>query len=174
MSFVVAIIISNDCNESMLNPLRNVYGISFKEVSNRNIKNQIGANQKFYMLNDESNGYFWNNWTPVGKKPLFDAEKNVSCKQSEKSYSAIVSKWEWDFNLRYISFEAQMYIMIIRYLKLICGIQKVGLIGFMMSDSCDDCQFPVFDKITVPLNDLNADVLYNMKEDVIYYFEPIA
>ena len=49
------------------------------------------------MLNDDNNGYFWNNWTPIGMKPLFETEKNVPHKELEDDSSAIVSKWEYEF-----------------------------------------------------------------------------
>ena len=171
MSFVAAMIISNDCTDTKLEQLRDVYGISLKEVNNPSIRHQLDVKQKFYMFSDDTNGYFWNNWTPIGRKKLFETAKDTPYDDYEEGYLKIATKWESEFNLRYISFEAQMYIIIIKYLKIICNVQNVGLVGFMMNDSCDNYQFPIFDKVTVQIKNLNSDVLYKMKENCIYYFD---
>ena len=65
MSFVAAMIISNDCTDSSLEQLREVYGISLEEVSNPSIRQQLDDEQRFYMFSDDSAGYFWNNLTTI-------------------------------------------------------------------------------------------------------------
>lgn len=170
MSFVVAMVISDDCADINFGQLRDVYGISLKEVDNWSIRQQLDNKQKFYMLNDDSAGYFWNNWTPIGKEKLIELGEKLTSKYCEDEHSKIVTKWETEFNLRYISFEAQMYIIIIKYLKIICNVKNVGIVGFMMNDSCNSYQFPIFDKKTIQIKNLNPDVLYKMEENCIYYF----
>lgn len=168
MSFVVGIVISNDCCNRTLNLFRDIYGISLEEVSNVSLMKQLESDLKFYLLNDESNGYFWNNWNPIGRGILLDLGKNVL---NEEGNFNIVSRWELDFNLRYTTFEAQMYIMLIKYLKIICGVRKIGLVGYMMDGCYTDYQFPIFDTVITQIKDLSPEVLYDMKENSIYYFE---
>lgn len=171
MSFVSAIIISSDCTDAGIGQLREVYGISLEEVSNPGIRHQLDDKQRFYMFNDDNAGYFWNNWTPIGAGALFERAKKMSFEYCEERHSKMVAKWELEFNLRYTSFEAQMYIIIIKYLKIACKVRTVGLVGFMMNDTHDDFQFPVFHKKTVSVKDLNPDVFYRMEENCIYYFD---
>lgn len=155
MSFAAAMIISNDCADSSLEQLREVYGISLEEVSNPSIRQQLDAEQRFYMLSDDNAGYFWNNWTPIGAGKIFEQAKK---EMPIKKYEDVVAKQEIEFKLRYTSFEAQMYKIIIKYLKIACNVRRVGLVGFMMNSTHDDFQFPVFHKKTVPLRDLDYAV----------------
>ena len=170
MSFVAAMILSSDCTDIQLVQLREIYGISLKEVCNQSIRCQIDDKQKFYIFNDD-NGYFWNQWNPIGVGELFERAAHMQFKDCENKYSKIVDKWEVEFKLRYTLFEAQMYRIIIKYLKNACNIANVGIVGFMLNDSIDNFQFPTFNKKTVQINDLNPEVFYRMEENCIYYFE---
>lgn len=77
MSFVAAMIISNDCADSSLEQLREVYGISLEEVCNPSIRQQLDDEERVYMFSDDSAGYFWNNWTPIGAGKIFEHAKKV-------------------------------------------------------------------------------------------------
>lgn len=168
MSFVAAIIISNDCADSSLEQLREVYGISLEEVCNPSIRQQLDDEERVYMFSDDSAGYFWNNWTPIGAGKIFEhAKKSMPIEKNED----VAAKWEIEFMLRYQSFEAQMYKIIIKYLKIVCNVRTVGLVGFMMNDTHDEFQFPTFHKKTVLLEDLDNDVIYEMEDEWIYYFD---
>ena len=83
----------------------------------------------------------------------------------------VAVNWEIEFTLRYTSFEAQMYKIIIKYLKITCNVRTVGLVGFMMNDTHGEFQFPTFHKKTVSLRELDNDVIYDMEEGCIYYFD---
>lgn len=50
MSFVSAMIISNDCADSNLEQLRAVYGISLEEVCNPGIRRQLNDEERFYIF----------------------------------------------------------------------------------------------------------------------------
>ena len=64
-----------------------------------------------------------------------------------EKYEDVAAKWEIEFALRYTSFEAQMYKIIIKYLKIACNVRTVGLVGFMMNDT------PVsYTHLTLPTN----------------------
>lgn len=88
-----------------------------------------------------------------------------------EKYEDVAAKWEIEFALRYTSFEAQMYKIIIKYLKIACNVRTVGLVGFMMNDTHDEFQFPAFHKKTVSLEDLDNGVIYEMEDEWIYYFD---
>lgn len=170
MSFYVGMIISDDCPDSSLEQLREVYGISLEEVSNPTIRQQLDDGQRFYMFSDNKFGYFWDNWTPIGAGKIFEQAEILKRKPVE-SWQQAVGKQELEFNLKYKSFEAQMYKIIIKYLKIACNIRTVGIVGFMMNNTHDNFQFPVFHKKTVSLEDLDNDIIYEMEDEWIYYFE---
>jgi len=166
MSFVTGMVLSNDCSNNQIGQFREIYGISLEEINSPSIRCQLENKQKFYMFNE--NIYFWDNWTPVGAKEFLKLNNLV--KKSDGIYPDVMVLQEFEFNKRYISFEAQMYIIIIRYLKIVCKIQDVGIVGFMRNGSIDTFKFPVFNKKTVQVQDLNPDMLYGMEENCIYYF----
>lgn len=171
MSFYVGFVISDDCSENILDSFRDVYGISLEKIENISIKEQLKYNVQFYLLNDENIGYFWSNWTPIGRGQLLELWKNKLNEKIESFESIVASNWELEFNLRYTSFEAQMYILMIKYLKEICGVRKVGLVGTMINGECSEYQFPKFDIVDVRVKDLSPETLYHMKENSIYYFD---
>ena len=171
MKFVVGIILSDDFNDIDFFDLRNVYGFALQEVDNTTIQCQIGSNQKLYILYDDISECFGNNITPIGAREWLETTRHLRVKDyvKEGQYDGI-TRYINDFRLKYVDFEAETYMILIRCLKIICDLQYVGFVKMMVEDSCDNMEFPVFDKITIPIRDLDCDVFYNMQANCIYDF----
>lgn len=167
MSYVTGIILSNDCSDYQLEQLRKIYGLFWEEINYPDINRQLKKNQSFYLLNGGS--YFWDNWTPIGRNKWIERMKKNSLDNFEENTLKILTIQEQEFDLKYITFEAQMYIIILKYLKLVYKVQQVGLVGFMLNGN--GLAIPEFDKITVQLESLDAEFFYSMEENCVYYFE---
>lgn len=157
---------SNDCPDKQIEEFREIYGISLEEIDIPSIRCQLKYEQRFYLFNVSI--YFWNNWTPIGKGKYLKLNHLIG--ESDSAYLNVTAQREFEFNKRYISFEAQIYIILIRHLKKVCNIHDVGLVGFMWNGSIDTFEFPIFNKKTVQIQDLSPDMLYEMEENCIYYF----
>lgn len=171
LNYVVGIILSNDFEDVDLFDLREVYGLALTEVDNPTIRCQLDSNQKLYILYEDISEYFGNSTTPIG------AREWLATVVGKKRRDYIVDgeddriAWMCDrYVVEHAKRETETYMILIRCLKIICELQYVGFVKMMVEDSCDNMAFPVFDKVTIPIRDLNCDVFYDMKDNCIYDF----
>lgn len=158
------IILSDDCADSYFIQVENIFGISLKEVKNPSIQHQLNNNCTFYLLGDDSSDSFWDNWIPIGRGNWMEEAKN----KIYDDFKDIFQMNAVQFAIRYTSFEAQMYVNIIKYIRITCNVNCVGLVGFVKEGN--DFIFPKLKESEVKIKNLNVDTIYKMNENCIYYF----
>lgn len=167
MSLNTYFVLSNEYKENDIDLFRNVYGISFMKMSGSHKINIGNEMCEVFMLNDSlENGFFWDEWSPISKKEYLKICEN---KKKLTAFEEVVFQWKIDFDKRYISFEACLYIILLKYLKRICKIKKVGLFIYEFENVGKENK-PIDEK-NIILDELTPEVLYNMKENTVYYVE---
>ena len=163
MSYYIGFVLSNISN-GMLDELRLTHNIRLEIESSASLDKA---------LNKDEHLYYYTLFCSVHGISRYDM-----CKEIEEIKDNIEEKDEEyrNFFLRdiYPSIEirkkdAAKWVDTIHTFFDVCGIKRMGILMYWMSNHIDECDFTVFPNDTTHLSDVTADVIMKFKPEVIHY-----
>ncbi|WP_195199282.1 hypothetical protein [Faecalispora jeddahensis] len=167
MSLRLGMIVSKDCNERILELLREEYNLKFIHVQNLSFSEQISTDEMLI----EPTGLYNDSKTGIGSFDLYNVDINALKEQyKDDSYAYHVVLDEYLERRDSYRKDAIKWLNIIKVMKQKYLIAKVGLFYFDGYDTTEKVNFPKFSRRHYVLNEIDEFSLMKIGEKEIAFF----
>ena len=166
MSVRLGMILSKDCDLKLLEDFKKKYKLGLFKICNEYVNKQLSDDEMFLEATETG----CDSLTGIGAYDLYTKDVSIIYQTIEDAFLAQSFVEEFQERKQNYKEDVLKWIEIIKVLKYVYKVNKVGLFWHFCSKASDQEEIIFKDRVSCAIKDITTEYMMKIKDDVLVFF----